>query len=123
MLAAVSYVCQSRGNLDADEAVRALSLIVIWPQDVRRHLEILDFETFEQRLGVAVRIRREQQAQCIVIGCSPRNCFVEDGGIARDTMHAIVLDQSLELTAGEQIATNVIQPDGLPSLEVVLVSS
>src|ERR1035438_9939237 len=97
-----------------------LSLIVNWPQDVRRHLEILDFEIFEQRLGVAVRIRREQQAQCIVIASSRRNCFVEDGGIAGDTMHTIFLHQSLELTAREQVATNVIQPDGLSTVSELL---
>jgi hypothetical protein len=45
--------------------------------------------------------------------------LVEDGGIAGDTMHAIFLHQSLELTAGDQIATNVIQPDGLPTVFVM----
>jgi hypothetical protein len=72
------------------------------------------------REGVAVRIRRQQQAQCIVVGGSCCNCFVKDGGIAGDTMHAIFLHQSLELAARDQIATNVIQPNGLPTVSELL---
>ena len=57
-------------------------------------------------------------------GRSRRHCFVEDGEVAGDTMHAILLHRSLELTTGEEIATEVVQPDGLPTvLKLFLVSS
>ena len=55
----------------------------------------------------------QQRAQCVVVVGPRCNSFVEDGGIAGDTVWAIVFHQSLELTARDQITTNVIQPAGL----------
>jgi hypothetical protein len=65
-----------------------------------------------------------QAAFCVSLSTSQQ--FVQrvregdDGGIAGDTMHAIFLHQSLELTAREQVATDVVQPDGLSTVSELL---
>lgn len=59
----------------------------------------------------------ESRAQSVNGSQSARGkCFTENGGVAGDTAYTIVFHQSLEFTARDQIAANVIQPDGSPKV-------
>ena len=79
-------------DLEAHEAVRAVTVVVHRSKDISRRLDVLDDETFGERsvADVAVGIERAMQ-RGIVIGTSGDG-LVENGRVAGHTAQTILVD-------------------------------
>ncbi len=102
---------QVRINLQAHISVFAISLIVDKPELVSGALHVTQDESLVDIRGVLSLER--QGPNVLVVSVATGNRLLEDGWIRCHPAQSVRLDQSAELAAGDQIASDAVQPDGL----------
>src|SRR5581483_3338121 len=106
-----------RADLDADKAVLALGPVVHGPEDVGCGLHVLDHEVPEHLLRLLAR--RHQGDQGLVIFGRAAYRLLEDRRVRRHAGHALVA-QARELTGGDQLTADVVEPERLALLAELL---
>ncbi len=101
-------------NLDAHETVRAFGAVVHRAQDVGRGLDVRDLDGVEQRHRRHVRVGGEQVLELFVVVGAAGNGLVKNRGIAGKPAEPVLFHQPLQLSRSDQVAADVVQPDGLP---------
>ncbi len=101
-----------RRDLQADEAVGAAGGLVDRPQDVGRHADLVHREALVELRRRQLGIHRQEARHLRVVEVGVADRFLEDGRVAGHAGQAVV-DKALELTSGEQIAADEIEPEGL----------
>ena len=102
-------------DLQAHIAVATFGAFVYRPQNVGGVLNIAYGKNLVPRLGIEIG-SRFQRVQQIGIIRAAGNSFFENGGIRGDASQPVFIHQALELTAGDQAAADVVQPNRLPEL-------
>ena len=98
-------------DLQAHITVLAVSLIIHRPELVGSALHVALAESFvDASLGFSLE---SHGPNVLVVIVAVRNRLLEDGWIGGHPPQSILLDQSPQLATGDQIATGVVQPDGL----------
>ncbi len=110
---------QERRDLQADVAIALTGAVVHGPQCIGGVLNVFDREDFINARGVQVLTLLQLEQGIGVIGAAGDG-LLENRGIGGNAAQPVLFDQPLELAAGDEIAANVIQPDGLPILVKVL---
>src|SRR5215472_4672577 len=103
-----------RRNLQAYVAVTAPRGLIDGKQEIGSVLNIADGNALVDLAG-AETLRLELLKKIGVIGAAGDG-FFKDRGIRGDAAQAILIDQPLQLSAGDQVATDEVQPDGLSLL-------
>ena len=101
------------GHLEAHVAVRADGAVVHRPQDGAGRADVVHGQGFEEAVVVDAGPGREHLTHLGVVVGTARNGLLEDGRVARDTRHAILLDEAAQPAALEQAPTDVVDPDRL----------
>ncbi len=105
---------EQRGDFEADVAVVPFAFVIYGPQNVCRILDVFHGDLFVEPFRVqGGRILAVDHG--FIIGAAYDRLF-ENGRIGCDAAEAVFDNQTLQLSAGDQTATNVIQPDGLPKI-------
>ena len=112
---ALRLVRKERRHFQAHEAVSSVRFVVYGLKDCGRVLDVGDSERFVRCLCV-VRARFRNRGQRVLVIRAPENRLLENRGIRRDSRHPAVVDELLELTARDEVPSNVIEPDGLAEL-------
>ena len=108
-------VREKRRHFQADEAVSAVGFVVHGLQDRGCVLDVGDRERLVRCLCVAGAGFRNRGKRVLVIRAS-ENRFLENGRIRRNPGDSAVVDELPELTARDEVPSNVIEPDGLAEL-------
>ena len=99
-------------HLQADVTVAPVRLVVHAAEQIGGVLDIPDRQLLVQRRGVDRGGARRLEEVGIVRAAGDR--LLEDGGVGGHPAEAVLLDQPLQLAAGDQAAPDVIEPDRLP---------
>ena len=112
----VSVVGRAWRDFETDEAVCAFTVVVHRSKDISRHLDVLDDQAFGECsiADVAFSIERAMQPG-IVVGAAGDRLF-EDRRVAGHAAQAVLINQSLEPTAADQAAADMVQPHELATL-------
>ncbi len=95
----------------ADIAIPFLGLLIDRPHDVRRKTNIPDGQRFVNGLGI-LGLLPDLRKDLRVIRTADDG-FLEDGRIGGDALQAVLLDHPLQLAAGQECVTDVIEPGRL----------
>ena len=99
-------------HLQADVTVAPVRLVVHAAKQVGGVLDIPDRQLLVQRRGVDRGGARRVEEVGVIRAAGDR--LLEDGGVGGHPADAVLLDQPLQLAAGDQAAPDVIEPDRLP---------
>ena len=99
-------------HFEADEAVMAVEMVIDRPQHVRRMLDVLDREMFEQFRNRAIAAFQRLTDRAVIFVRAGDRLF-EDRGVRGDALDAVGIDQLLQIALGDKAAGQEIQPDGL----------
>src|SRR5581483_485586 len=84
-------------------------------EDVRGSPDVVDREVLVDLHGVVVVGALEGFQRLGVVG-APGDRLLEDRGIGGHTAEAVLVDQPLDATLVDQVAAEVVEPDGLSEL-------
>ena len=101
-----------RGNFEADVAIAALRAVVNATQSVGGVLNIANGEMLVDSLSVQILALREFFERLRIVGASGDG-FFEDRGIRGHAAKAVFLNQAREFARGQQVAADIVEPDGL----------
>ena len=110
---ALRVVSQIRRHFQAYIPIALLRALVDRPEQVGSVLNVANREQFITRFGVEILAPR-QRIQKILVFRAAGDCLFENRGIGSHPPQAVFIDQPLQVSALEQIAPDVIEPDGLP---------
>ncbi len=99
-------------DFQAYVAVAAFCLKINGPQDIRCVLNIADGEMLEDSLGVEILLLGKFLEFLSVVRAAGDG-FFEDGGIGGHAAKAVLGNQAPEFAGGEQVAADIVKPDGL----------
>src|SRR5437667_3963536 len=102
-------------DFQADISVASLSALVDGAENVGSVLNVANRQYLVASLGVEVGSRLQGLQQFGVVGAAGDR-FLEDRWIRGDTTKSVLVDQALEFAAGDELAANVVQPDGLSEI-------
>src|SRR5208283_940113 len=97
---------------EAYVAVALFRALVNGTEQVGRVLNIADCQQFIASLGVEFGAAGERVEKILVLRRAGNGLF-ENRGIRRHPAQAVFLDQALQLAALQQVAADVVEPDGL----------
>ena len=103
-------------DFETDEAVCAFTVVVHRSKDISRHLDVLDDQAFDERSIAHVAFSTERAMQPGIVVGAAGNRFVEDRRVAGHAAQAVLINQSLQPTASDQAAADMVQPDELATL-------
>src|SRR6266849_8756570 len=104
-----------RGYFQAHIAVALLRATVHGAEQVGRVLNVADRQQFVASLGVEVGAAGERVQKILVLGRAGDG-LLENRGIRSHPAEAVLSDQALQFAALQQIAANVVAPDGLAEI-------
>jgi hypothetical protein len=102
-----------RRDLEADIAVSAAGLIINRAENVGGHLNVFDGKSFVECRHFRLWVLCQQRPQCVVVIRAAGDGLLENGWIAGDASNAIFFNQPLKLTCANEIAPNIVEPNGL----------
>ncbi len=94
-------VSEPRLELEGHEAVTALSLFVDGAEHIRRHLHIGERKVVEDVHRAAAVLLGDDADHVVVVGGSADR-LAEDAWIGGHAAHAVLTDETLQLTAGDK---------------------
>ena len=95
-----------------------MGFVVHRTQQVGNVLNVANGDNLITVFGIEIgTILQRSQNVCIV--CAACNRFLEDRRIRGHPAQTVALDEALEFAAGNQVAADVIEPDGLAKLQKV----
>jgi hypothetical protein len=102
---------QQRRHFQADVPIPPRAVAIHRPQGIGRVPDVPHRQAFVQALGVhPPRLRRCEE---VAVVRAASDSLLEDRRIGRHPGQSVLLDQAVQLAAGDQTAANVVQPDGL----------
>src|SRR4029434_9530635 len=114
---ALGVMGQMRRDLEADVTVGAVGLVINNAENIRRHLNVLDGQSFVKIPHIRLWVLCQQCAQRVIVIGAAGDGFLENGWIAGDAANAVLFNQPLQLAGANEIAPNVIEPNGLSLCE------
>ena len=109
---AVGIVREIGRYFEADVAVALLRALVHGTEQIGRVLNVADRQQFVAALGVEVGAAGERVQEILVLRRA-RNGLLENRGIRSHSAQAVFGDQALQFAALQQVAADVVEPDGL----------
>jgi hypothetical protein len=109
---AFGVVRQQRRHLEAHVSIATASPFVHTTEQIGRVLNVGDRETFIQIAGRTQRAATGRGKRLRVIGAAGDR-LLEDGRVRRHAAEAVLLDQTSELAARDEMAADVVEPHGL----------